>query len=290
MRSHSLEWWTNVSDTVAIAEVASTKKIEPLNEYWQSQEVRCTVTKTLQGKRRETFTFRQDYRDQEPGEMSAVAVLRPRTRVLLFCVRPAESRKIEIIFWVNLSRPDAKLSMQAPFNNDCKWLKDGQSVLALVKSRVKKENLRNRAKKRGVIVPFTAYDAGDMYWDFVRTADPEYKAVLIKELRNGDKESAIYNLISYPGKETRDLIRPLLIDGSTGELQVIGDSKDPPGDRIDKFYPVRQAAYRALKLLGESPKKPKGYDPDVFLWLFTTGFEHRAYFPYGDWKRLRRDK
>jgi hypothetical protein len=124
-----------------------------------------------------------------------------------------------------------------------------------------------------------------MHWDFVRTADPEYKAILVKQLRDGDQESAIYNLISYPGKDTRDLIRPFLKDPRTSELQVA----DPAGhDRMKtvKIYPLRQAAYSALTLLGESTEKPEGYYPDPFLWLFEVGFERPASFPYGDWKRL----
>jgi hypothetical protein len=216
--------------------------------------------------------------------------LRPKTKVLLFYAREARRRKAEIFFWVNLTKPDPKLATHAAYNNDCKWLEDGKAVVALVKGRIAKENPQDRTKKRGVIIPFTAYEAGDMYWDFVRTADPEYKQTLIKQLRDGDKESAIYNLISYPDKNTRDLIRPFLKDGSTSELQVY-DGKDASGSaryKTVKIYPLRQAAYAALNLLGESPEKPKGYYPDPFLWLFAVGFEHRAYFPHGDWKRVEK--
>jgi hypothetical protein len=288
MRSKSLEWWTNISDIVAVVDVASTKEIDPLNEYWQSQEVRCTPTDTLKGERLDSFTFRQDYREREHDTGTNDAVLRPKTKLLLFYAREASRRKAEIVFWVNLTKPDPKLATHAPYNNDCKRLEDSEAVLALVKARIAKEKLQDKTKKRGAIVPFTAYEAGDMYWDFVRTADPEYKQTLIKQLRNGDKESAIYNLISYPDKNTRDLIRPFLKDGTTSELQV-DDGKDASGSarhKIVKFYPLRQVAYTALNLLGESPEKPKGYIPESFQWLFKVGFEQRVYFPHGDWKRV----
>jgi hypothetical protein len=38
LRTHSVEWWTNISDTIAEAEVVSTKKLAALNEYYDSQE------------------------------------------------------------------------------------------------------------------------------------------------------------------------------------------------------------------------------------------------------------
>lgn len=290
MRSESLEWWTNVSDLVAVAEVADTKRIGPLDGDLRSQEVRCVSTATLKGDRIDSFVFRQDYRDKELASCTDAAALRPKTRVLLFGVRAAGARTTEVIFWVNLTEPDANLSTHAPYNNDCKWLEDGTSVLALVKARVARENPQDRTKRRGVIVPFTAYQGGDMYWDFVRTADPDYKPELVKQLRNGDRESAIYNLISYPGQDTRDLIRPFLKDASVRESQVNDGNYTSGSARMKtvKIYPLRQAAYAALVLLGEPTEKPEGYDPDPFLWLFEVGFERRSHFPYGDWKRYEK--
>jgi hypothetical protein len=245
---------------------------------------------TLKGQCPESLTFGQDYHEKEQSTETDDAVLRPKTKVLLFCVRVAGVRKTEIIFWVNLSKPDVQLSTHAAYNNGCKWLEDSDSVLALVKGRIARENPRDRTTKRGIIVGFTAYHAGDMYWDFVRTADVEYKPELVKQLRDGGKEWAIYNLISYPGKDTRDLIRPFLKDASTSELQVY-DGKDASGTAHFKrvrIYRLRQTAYLALNLLGEPTEKPDGYYPDSFMGLFETGFESKAYFPHGDWKRRRR--
>jgi hypothetical protein len=57
-------------------------------------------------------------------------------------------------------------------SNDGKSLDEGEAVVRLVKERI----TRNEHKKRGVIVRFTLVDIEDS-WDFVRTADPAYKAV-----------------------------------------------------------------------------------------------------------------
>lgn len=280
MRSESLEWWTNISDTVAIARVGAVKDIEPLNEYWKSQEVLCLPVTALKGERIGQVTFRQDYaaKLRETDD----AIVRPQNDLLLFCVRTDDRQETEIVFWVNLTKPDAKLSGHAAYNNDCRWLDDRTSILHLIKERIAKENPVERKKQRGLIVEFTADEPRDMYWDFVRTADPAYKTVLVKQLRDGDandKESAIYNLISYPGKDTLDLIRPFLRDTTRSELQ------RSDGSKTVVIYPVRQAAYSALRLLGESVEKPGGYYSDPSLWLFKVGFESEVYFPYGDWKR-----
>jgi hypothetical protein len=289
-RSESVEWWTNISDVIAVADVESTAQIDPLNEYWQSQEVRCSTTATLKGERIDSFAFRHDYRGKEQGTKTFDASLRPKTKLLLFYVRESDDEAGEVAFWVNLTRPDVTMAPHAPYNNDCKRLDDGEAIVALVKARIAMENPRDKSKKRGVIVPYAAANPGDMYWDFVRTADSDYKPVLVKELCRGNPESAIYNLVSYPGQETRDLIRPFLKDATAHDIDV-DDGRDTAGRarrKKLKCYPLRQAAYLALVLLGESPEKPEGYIPDESFLLFDLGFENRAYFPHGDWKRLEK--
>jgi len=166
----------------------------------------------------------------------------------------------------------------------------GTTYVDPVKAWLAKNNQLKDRKKRGLIVAFTDYERWEMHWEFVRTADAEYKPLLLEALRGdkSDKEWAIYNLVSYPGKETADLIRPFLKDPATSQMETL-DGKDRDGKAIYKtvkIYPVRQAAYAALKLLGEGPAQPEGFYHDPFLWHFDVGFEHRAYFPHGDWKRF----
>jgi hypothetical protein len=214
-----------------------------------------------------------------------------KDKVLLFIGHEVNDPKMEVIFWINLTRPDMDRATHAPYDNGCKLLANGEAVIALVKARVAKEDPNSPKKKRGVIVPFTAYKAGGMHWEFVRTADPEYKAALVKQLGTGDAESAIYNLISYPEKETADLIRPFLKDSTKSEVQV-NAGKDAAG--LTKFktvehYQLREMAFMALKLMGELPERPEGFDAEsAMLWYFEVGFEDTVYFPYGDWKRLDR--
>jgi hypothetical protein len=274
MRTHSIEWWVNISDTVAVAEVASAKAIDPLNELWDSQQVTCIAKSTLKGGQKDSFNFRQDFRRRADADFDTPP-LRAKDSVLIFFAEASDKRTSEVVFWVNLSKPDPKLASQAAYNNDCKLLGESVAVLTLVKNRIAKEDKTN-VKKRGLIVQFAGYETRDMYWDLVRTADPEYRQTLIKELQSGGSESAIYNLISYPSKETADLIRPFLRDKT-----------------VDETSPIRRSAYLALKLLGESPEKRDGFDPDVYVtrpWLFAVGFEDTAYFPYGDWKRLEKKR
>jgi hypothetical protein len=298
-RSESLEWQTNVSDIVAIAEVTSVQEIEladqptktaPSRKYFRSQTITCTVSRTDKGKPRDSFSFRQDYRRDERYRVEDDRPLRPKDRLLLFAVEKPVWPDKNVIFWVNLTRPDVVKSPHAAYNNECKWLGNTDSILKTVQARIGKERQGAKTKRRGLIVEFTAAPHEELGWDFVRTADPEGKAGLISQLRDpkGDHESAIYNLISYPGKETIGLIRPFLGDPTTSEMQDYSgrDQAQKPSYKTIQTYPVRQAAYSALRLLGDSPHKPDGFHPSAWNWLFSVGFEHRSYFPYGDWKRL----
>ena len=97
----------------------------------------------------------------------------------------------------------------------------------------------------------------------------------------------IFNLISYPGEETVRLIRPFLEDKTTQE---VGSYRGQKSKTVTDYYPVRQAAYLALTLLGEKyTKPPQPFYPDIRSFEFSTGFENRTYFPYGNWKRLKMD-
>jgi hypothetical protein len=296
MRSSSVEWWTNVSDTVVIAQVSRVNELKPSNnsrgkvgfekdgpnEYWLVQEVTCTTTATLKGKSVGEFTFRQQYRGMKELGERGDRKLRAEDKVLVFQANDSETHKSETIFWVNLQKPDAKFAPHAGYDNSCKSLTVGKDVVELVKKRIAQEDPVKKTKKRGVIVDFTLYEEGGMHWDFVRTADPEFREALVKMLKEGDKESAIYNLVSFPGKDTVDLIKPFLTDPTIHEMERYGKKVE--------FYPLRESAYRALVLLGQSPDKPEHLVDGPLLWHYETGFENVAYFPYGDWKRLERKR
>jgi hypothetical protein len=293
-RSESLEWKVNVSEIVAVAEV-STAEIElpdPSREYFQSQRIACALTVMLKGQHGPSFTFRQNYRRKQDEPATDDRPLRPKDKLLIFAVKHAVRPGREILFWVNLTRPDVMLAQHAAYNNDGKWLGDPASILKLVRERIAAQGKLANQKRRGLIVDFdAAFEKSEIHWELVRTADPIYKADLIKQLRHSHdesvKEAAIYNLVSYPGKETVDLIRPYLTDPTTEEPQSQTGTagSDQSTHQTAALFPLRQAAYSALRLLGESPKKPEGFQPNATTRFSLVGFESRVYFPYGDWKR-----
>src|SRR5262249_34090348 len=103
-RTESVEWWTNVSDVIVVAEVSSVNKIEPLNELWDSQSVTCKPTAVLKGKSRKGWTFRQDFLQAPNGQgkdnHSGDQQLKKGGKVLLFCKQPETAEK-EVLFWIN---------------------------------------------------------------------------------------------------------------------------------------------------------------------------------------------
>src|SRR6266851_684192 len=58
-QTESVEWHTNVSDVIVIAEVTATKEIEIDNKYNRGQTVTCKPTDVLKGERPENVTFEQ---------------------------------------------------------------------------------------------------------------------------------------------------------------------------------------------------------------------------------------
>jgi hypothetical protein len=93
--------------------------------------------------------------------------------------------------------------------------------------------------------------------------------------------SSIYNLVSYPGEETITAIRPLLSNNESVQMNRSG----PSAEEIT-IYPVRQAAYLALRLLGVDVRRPDQYNREALPWGFEQGFESPVFFPYGNWKNL----
>jgi hypothetical protein len=281
-RSESIEWWTNVSDTVTVMQIVDAKAIEPLNGHWLSQRVTCQKPIPLKGNEADEISFRQDYwKDTTASQVDQP--LRTGDHVLIFRAHEDGKTEAKVAFWLNLSKPDERLSGHAAYDNDCKLLTSEKDITTLLKSRIVAER-PPATRRRGLIVNF-AGEKGDMSWDFVRTADPEYRKVLVEQLRQSkfsdEKASAIFNLASYPSGETVKLIRPYLNDPETAEVQKYG----PDQDTI-RYYPIRQAAYLALKVLGEKVEEPTPYFKNVQPWDFEVGFEDPAYFPYGDWKRF----
>jgi len=306
-RHESIEWWTDLSDTVALLEISQTEKLESENKYWESQEVSCNKVEAFKGDCPKTIVLRHSYRRGEDKRWT------PNERILFFKVREFQVHGTlrdsgDAAYWVNVSNPDANSWYHAPHNNDHEFLRDEEAILSLVKSRIERPEATLSTRRRGLIIPLHWYaDPNEIvmgYSDFVRTADPEYKQVLIRQLKKREfREDAIYNLISYPGQETPGLILPYLSDNTKATTRIqkktiksrLAHILSKLGIKVSQraeyktvtYYPVRQAAYLALVLLGEKVERPQPYYDNLRPWLFKVGFENETYFPYGDWRRLQ---
>jgi hypothetical protein len=62
IRSESVEWWTNVSDTITVMQVIEAKDLKPLDENSLAQQVTCGKPLPLKGAEINEATIRQDYR------------------------------------------------------------------------------------------------------------------------------------------------------------------------------------------------------------------------------------
>src|SRR5579871_1796845 len=87
----SIEWWTNISDTVLVAKVSDLQELKIPNLDWKAQQVSLKTTSVLKGKRLDKLTLRQDYLDLERfygGESFCIDhALRKGNEVLVFCAR-----------------------------------------------------------------------------------------------------------------------------------------------------------------------------------------------------------
>ena len=282
MRSESLEWKTQMSDLILLAKVSRVHSILPLNEYYDSQEVECASIKCLKGNGLQNVTFRQDYPHRGKG-IGSEKPLKPGTRVMLFIQRTKRNTSDEVHFWVNIDKPEPKLEAHAAYDNNCNCLSKGDRIVDLVSARVKLDSTNNFIKKRGLIVRFKGSERWDMYWDFVRTADPEFKNKLVEQIKKpiSDKTALIHNLVSYPDEDTARIIRSFLADLSTSEVHLYGPNREDI-----TYYPVRQAAYLALTLMGKTVERPSPYYDLIRPGLFEDGMDNTDYFPDATWKTL----
>lgn len=289
-RSSSVEWKTDLAEIVVIGSVQATKSIEPLNEYWDSQEVMCQFVEAVKGEWSKPVSFRQDFENARHPEGSTRR-LKKGERVLLFLWVDSKQPTPEVANWINLSHPVKEVgpsrtpspqvgpsrptSPQAAYNNASKLLADETSILKVVSDHA----CELRRPKRGIIVSL-----GLNHW-FVITAEPEFKQQFVDQLQSKSYHTrcyAIFNLVSYPGDATRRLIRPFLGDSATATVRNYnGEGRDIT------YYPVRQTAYVALALLDDNPPLPKPYFDKAMSFMFNVGFDVEVYFPKGNWKRLK---
>jgi hypothetical protein len=289
MQSKSIEWHTSVSDTVVLAKVTRVTESPSAQEGCRFlQHAELQPLKSFRGRRSRALAIPQYYDDKDRSSSFSVALLAPGDEILAFCAHHPVKRKRVLHFWINLTAPDGPLSSHGANTNDSVWLSDSGAILAAVTDRIAREKTTGRGK-RGIITWFMPGMAREIGWDLMRTAEPQFKPEVIRALHDGDTESALGNLISYPGRETEELIRPFLQDPRTMEWHTTVHPRHPPLrmlHRKRKIYPYRQLAWIALKLLGKRVAQPAGCDFTYWPFPLHGGFEDEGAFPYGNWKRI----
>jgi hypothetical protein len=277
-RSYSIEWQTDAADVVVVVEVRSGRQIEPLNAHWDSQEVSCRVLETIKGEFGEDVSFRQDFANRSHPVKFEDRPLKAGDHVLLFVNKTAGKKGHEVENWVNLTSPNQRkvTGSHAACDNDCTLLQTREAILGLIKARVESGSVL----KRGLIVRFKP--GGDYRHDFVITAEPEYKGRILELLAIEDWYArclGIFNLVSYPGKETERLLRGFLDDDKVAFAGF--------GEQETEYHPVRHAAFIALRLLDVDVPAPKKFREDLLFSYFEQGFDCEDWFPKGNWRRLR---
>ncbi len=286
-RSKSVEWWTSISSSILIARVDKIALPSEKHDRVNVEHVELTTLESLRGKWTLPLSIEQTVPavTSGPDQPDAVRQLKVGDRVLVFIATEQGAKEPEIINWINLAAPNKLTHPRAAYNNEGNHLDTEAKVLGLVRSRVKSEG-EKPAMRRGVIVAMPGH-MGDFLWELTRTADPDYKEVLMRHLKRAEfpdeKSEILYNLASYPGRDTIDLIRAYLSDPTVSEVHRTIDGKTT----VERVYPVRTVAYWCLKVMGETPDRPPGFDPLVRSWQFDVGFESAVYFPVGDWVRLK---
>lgn len=279
----SLEWWVNIADGIVLGRVTKAERLEPIGYGLVKQRVTFEQLELLSGTAPPTWELERNFRDRAregiEGPGGGLFEMRPGDRVLLFCSRFSDRQREPISRYANLTSPEPK-GKTGVYDNHCRWISDGEEVLKFVRNRIRLGFTRH---SRGLIVAFTGQPVIIDLWLHVITAEPEFKPGILQDLKSKDtgiRQGAISDLISYPGPETVTLLRPLLNDPTLESVNFY--LKNSKYDR--KWYPIRQAAYEALTLLGETVTKPSGYNSEM---EFTSGhyLDYPWAYPSGKWRR-----
>ena len=101
-RNASVELLVNISDVIVLADVSDVKRIEPLTEDWDSQNVTCKPRLVLKGSQPGNLTFRQDYcKDRtfrERKNSYREWPLLPHQKVLIFYAKPRFGDDLDLVY------------------------------------------------------------------------------------------------------------------------------------------------------------------------------------------------
>ncbi len=282
MVGESLEWLVDSSDAIGVYKAVG---VEPgkKGKSWAYSRVRGQLARKLKGNAPKKVSFRyyaQGTKDSPPkklGKADKFLVFFPRAK--------KEDKEVKTRYTICLSAPNVRGFRSIAFTKDFRVLKREEDILKVVGRRVKLKKspgLASPEKAANVFTPpsgflrveipydkeaFRALWAGSVCY-LVVPADEEFKHQLLREVKSRDvwtRARAASRLTAYPGKDTVKLLRSLLADKGTAKITSYDRSKKKTTVTV---YPVRQAAYEALKRLGEKVEKPKGLKqtaPEAFL-------------------------
>jgi hypothetical protein len=180
---------------------------------------------------------------------------------------------LEIAYAVALDDSESCISWPA-ITADFRVLRGRSAILAAVETRLDRIRGVNPAGTEGdtttkprfltVNVPswtaaFRALNDGSTTLLNV-PADSEYRGAFLRNLRSkyaSVRASTALHLGEYPGEETVKALRQLLRDTAKDSLMTFGS--DGKRRAVVVYYPVRQASYLALRMLGIDVPKPEGY-------------------------------
>jgi len=195
--------------------------------------------------------------------------------------KPASGRRYLIFFdhngktdyVIDLKRPGDTASWERAFTNDFREIKGRRKILRALKNRlayhedttwpkVDTQRYVNGRPGSGYIkleVPHNShahdrlYNGSAVY--LVIPADEDRAPELLDQARDPEiavRARAAWRLANYHTTESERLLRTLLKDPGTNMLTT--------NSKQHVVYPVRQAAYQALRAMGVMVDRPKGYD------------------------------
>lgn len=179
---------------------------------------------------------------------------------------------------IDLDHP-SKIGDDGSFTTDFELVTDGDRILEIVRSRIRRHEPAPSADARHASVfsaetgflrlevpvdstAFTALYGGSTCYLIV-PADADRRDALEKEIRDSSDAwtaaRAAMHLAAYPDDRSKTLLRSLLTDPRHERL----DSTDGTRHHVREVYPLRQAAWEALAAMNVETPKPEGFDPTL---------------------------
>lgn len=280
---HSIEWLTDVVESIGRYRAESVSAVVEESDGWQSRRYRvdAVLVESLKGKAptRVSFDIRVTFRDSTAAEVPEVT---KGMEFVLFQVPNAEreDRRVLGLYCLDEPYPTGRTLTARPRTKSCDVLMTREAILDAIRTRVEYNResdrelppvgfdpLPSRSGHQGkgyvwLWPPDGKRDVSGYY--LLVPADPDVKKYLLGQLeskRLRDRAGAARRLGVFPGEETVRALKSLLGDPETQERLVY--FRDEDEFRRVPVYPVRLAAYFALRQLGVDVEPPEGSPEDL---------------------------